>query len=97
MRQLKLIISLLLIFSLLIVSQGINFAQKPAPQKTETPEQDDSDIVRITTNLVQLDVVVTDSKGNQVTDLKSENFEMFEDGRPQQITNFSFVSNEVFS
>jgi VWFA-related protein len=49
-------------------------------------------VVRITTNLVQVDVVVN-RDGKQVTDLKPEDFELFEDGRPQQITNFSYISN----
>ena len=31
--------------------------------------------IRITVNLVQVDAVVTDSKGKQVTDLKAEDFD----------------------
>ncbi len=54
------------------------------------PEQDD-DVVRITTSLVQLDAVVT-RDGKQVTDLKAEDFEIFEDGKAQTITNFSYIS-----
>lgn len=62
----------------------------PAPQTK--PRDDDQEVVRITTNLVQVDVVVT-RDGKQVTDLKPEDFELFEDGHPQQITSFSYVSN----
>src|SRR6185503_4117597 len=59
-------------------------AQKPSPT-------DADDVVRITTNLVQIDTVVTrDNK--PVTDLKAEDFEVLEDGKAQPITNFSFVS-----
>ena len=69
----------------------------PQPQQSPPPpppvETDDDDVVRITVNLVQMDVVVTDKKGRQVTDLRAEDFEVFEDGRPQQITNFSYISN----
>jgi VWFA-related protein len=43
--------------------------------------------------LVQVDAVVTDDKGKQVTDLKPEDFQILEDGRPQRITNFSYISN----
>ncbi|HEX5709562.1 MAG TPA: VWA domain-containing protein [Pyrinomonadaceae bacterium] len=50
------------------------------------------DVVRITTNLVQIDVIVTDSSGRQVTDLKPEDFEIYEEGRAQPITNFSYVT-----
>lgn len=67
----------------------------PRPLELSNPAQSDEDeVVRITTNLVQLDAVVTDKKGRQVTDLKAEDFEVFEDERPQKITNFSYVSTE---
>ena len=46
------------------------------------------DVVRITTNLVQVDVVVT-KKGKPVKDLKAEDFEIFEDGKVQTITSFA--------
>ncbi|MEK6280671.1 MAG: VWA domain-containing protein [Acidobacteriota bacterium] len=62
------------------------------PQKPVTPPPDDTDVVRIRTNLVQIDAVVT-KDGKQVTDLTAEDFEIFEDGRKQVITNFSYVSN----
>ena len=52
----------------------------------------DQDVVKITTNLVQVDVVVT-KDGQQVTDLKPEDFQIFEDDRQQTITSFTYVSN----
>ncbi|HYN86531.1 MAG TPA: VWA domain-containing protein [Pyrinomonadaceae bacterium] len=80
--------------------------QQPAPAQDEPESQvttqrsvaqddgdaDRDDVVRITTNLVQIDVTVTDRSGRQVTDLKPEDFEVFEEGRPQPITNFSYVT-----
>ncbi len=48
---------------------------KPAPMQTASPQPqkpEDVDVVRITTNLVQVDAVVTDKNGKVVTDLKSE-------------------------
>ncbi len=56
-------------------------AQEPAKQ----------DIVTVTTNLVQIDVVVTDKNGRQVSDLGPQDFEVTEDGKKRQITNFSYV------
>jgi len=61
--------------------------QKPGAQADQA-----DDVVRITTNLVQVDAVVT-KNGKLVTDLKPEDFEILEDGRPQEITHFSYVSN----
>ena len=63
--------------------------QPSPPAQTPTPDQD---VIRITTNLVQVDVVVT-KDGKQVTDLKPEEFEIFEDNKRQEITNLSYVSN----
>jgi VWFA-related protein len=61
-------------------------------RQPDAPREDEPDVVRITTNLVQVDAVVT-KDGKQVTDLRPEDFELSEDGRPQTITNFSYVSN----
>jgi len=52
----------------------------------------DDDVVRITTNLVQIDAIVT-KDGKLVSDLKAEDFEIFEDGKKQTITSFSYISN----
>lgn len=60
--------------------------QKPAPE-----ESDDVDVVKITTNLVQIDAVVTDRKGMHVTDLRPQEVEMLENGKPQKITEFSYI------
>jgi VWFA-related protein len=67
------------------------FVTAGGQQRPETPPQDDR--LRITTNLVQLDVVVTDKDGRQVTDLRPEDFEVSESGKRQTITNFSYVAN----
>ncbi len=52
----------------------------------------DTDVVQITTNLVQVDATVTDKDGKYVTGLKAEDFEITENGRSQPITNFSYIS-----
>jgi VWFA-related protein len=56
----------------------------------------DDDVVRITTNLVQVDVIVTKS-GKPVRDLKVEDFEIFEDGKRQEITSFAFISSSAIA
>src|SRR6266550_6010337 len=89
----KAFLSALLLSSLLLPIRGQQPqpAPSPVPQRTP-PAADEQDVVRITTNLVQVDAVVT-KDGRPVTDLKPEDFEISEDGRPQTITNFSYVSN----
>ncbi|MET0648207.1 MAG: VWA domain-containing protein [Pyrinomonadaceae bacterium] len=63
------------------------------PGVLTTVDHDEDDVVRITSNLVQIDAVVTDKKGRQVTDLRADEFEIVVDKKPQQITNFSYVHN----
>ena len=48
-------------------------------------------VLRFEVTLVQVDAVVTDSRGNHVPDLTAENFEVFQDGKPQRISHFSYV------
>jgi len=69
---------------LLIVSAGL-----AAQNQTRAPQPEP--VIRISVTLVQVDAVVTDSRGRQVTDLKAEDFEVRQDGNPQKITNFSYV------
>lgn len=65
------------------------FAQQAS---TPSPTPEDNDVVKISTNLIQVDVTVTDSKGKVITDLKPEEIEIYENGEKQKISNFSFVS-----
>lgn len=68
----------------------------PAPaQQPPRPAQEDDEVVRITSNLIQIDAVVLDSEGRQVTDLTADDFELSEDGRAQPITNFVYVDNSA--
>jgi VWFA-related protein len=50
--------------------------------------QDEATHLRVTVNLVQLNVAVTDSKGNYISGLKPENFQITEDKIPQRISTF---------
>jgi|SRR5450432_318555 len=47
-------------------------------------------VLRSNTRLVVVDVVVTDSNGQVLSDLKAEDFNLQENGAPQKISNFSF-------
>jgi VWFA-related protein len=66
--------------------------QLPSP---ESQKPDAVDVVRITTNLVQVDAVVTDKNGKVVTDLRPEELQIFEEGKEQKITSFSYVVSET--
>lgn len=76
--------------ALLILFAFSAFGQDATPVATPTP---DGDVVRISTNLIQLDVSVTDKKGKIITDLRPDEIEIYENDKKQEISNFSFVSN----
>src|SRR5687767_6518213 len=66
-------------------------AQTPTtPQKPEDDPPDD--VVRITTQLVQTDVVVVDGKDQIISDLKIEDFELYDNGKKQDVKFLEFVS-----
>ncbi len=66
------------------------FGQTPTP----TPVvQDDEDIIRISSSLVQTDFIVLDKNGKQVRDLRESDIEILQDGKPQKITNFSYINS----
>jgi Ca-activated chloride channel family protein len=71
-------------------AQKTNATPKPSPQKTSRGEEvDEDDVVRIETQLVSVPAVVTDRTGRPLTGLSASDFQIFEDGRPQKIANFS--------
>jgi VWFA-related protein len=75
-----------------VVAAGITLvAQTPSAKTPETPPQEIPRL-RISTTLVEIDAVVTDRAGRHVTDLKPEDFELIQDGRPQKISSVRYVS-----
>lgn len=82
---------LLFSFCALVFFTFPTFAQTPTPTVSPIPTEE-SDIVKITTSLIQIDVTVTDRNGKIITDLKPEDFEVYENKQKQEITNFSFIS-----
>jgi VWFA-related protein len=63
--------------------------QQPAGPAPDSPRP--GAVFTVTSTLVQVDAVVTDSKGHHITDLKPEDFQVFEDGKLQKLTHFSYV------
>jgi len=66
-------------------------AQEPAgtPDDSKpTQNPDGTYTIQRNVRLVVLDMVVTDAKGNVVTNLSSANFHVEEEGQPQEIQNF---------
>ena len=80
------------VFAILLAAANI-FGQDIKPSPKPTPP-DDNEVVKISTNLIQVDVTVTDSHGKIISDLKRDEIEIYENGKKQDISNFSFVSNQ---
>jgi VWFA-related protein len=56
---------------------------------SQEQKKQDEPLLRIETELVQIDVVVTDKQGKLARDLKRVDFELFDDGKKQEITHFA--------
>ena len=65
-------------------------APPPPPPPTARPVEGMPDYsIKLNVPLVNVDVLVTTKSGQFVPGLKKDNFRIFEDGEPQQITNFN--------
>ena len=73
----------------LLMSAMFAAAQQPAPPPPNVDQT--GTVFTVTTTLVQLDAVVSDSKGHNVAGLKPDDFEVLVDGKPQRLTHFSYV------
>ena len=71
----------------------LSTAQQPAA--LPTPPKDDEGVVKISTDLIQIDVTVTDKNGKVVTGLGPANFRVLENGEEQKISNLTFVTKTV--
>jgi len=74
----------ILLVGALLASAQTQPAQPPVAAQAGT-------VFTVTSTLVQVDAVVTDSEGRHVSDLKPEDFQVFEDGQLQKLTHFSYV------
>ncbi|MGH9836276.1 MAG: hypothetical protein ACRD9Y_24905, partial [Blastocatellia bacterium] len=92
---------LVLAVALFASAPAPRFAQQANPPSTNKPPdppqnppsaQTNQDVVRINTQLVQVDAVVTDKKGKHVEDLTEADFELLVDGKKQSLTHFSRIN-----
>jgi VWFA-related protein len=82
------LVSLSLLVSLTLSTLAPLHAQEQSQSQTD-------DVVRISTNLVQIDAVVTDKDGNPSKNLTAADFEVLQDGKPQKIVSVSYVNTEI--
>src|ERR1039458_6580724 len=67
---------------------GAGAAGAQQVEQTSTPT-----VIRSETKLVLVDAVVTDKKGNYITDLTQKDFDVLEDNKKQSIKTFAFEAD----
>ena len=80
--------------TLISLALGAAVLQSPL-LRAQDPQGPPSVTFQVEVNYVDVDAVVTDEKGNFVAGLAREDFEIFEDGKPQKIDMFSYVEIPV--
>ena len=65
-----------------------------AAENTSHAESAESLEIRVSVNEVRLDVVVLDKKGNQITDLTADDFEVFQNNKRQEITSSVYIDSQ---
>jgi len=66
--------------------------EEPPPPPRRPRAEDSGDVITLEAPLVNVNVSVTDEHGKAVSDLRKEDFLIYEDGVAQQITHFSPVT-----
>ena len=80
---------------LLVWAAGNLIAQQPqqVPQQQQQPQAPVSTgggVVKVSTEIVLVNVVARDKHGNLIKDLKREDFTVYEDGKKQDLASFDF-------
>jgi VWFA-related protein len=98
-------VALLVCSSLLLASMSpaqtpsqqppVNPRSSPPPPPAKGQEPKPGQVIRAFTDLVLVDVQVTDRKGNPVKGLKPEQFILTEDDQPQKVSSFDYYDIEA--
>lgn len=70
----------------------VGYGQNPTAAARQPTAQDQTEVLRVYTELVQTDVMVFDKQGHFVNGLKSSDFELRIDGKPKPIEFFEKVT-----
>jgi hypothetical protein len=84
LRRLELMFGTILTFAFPLVLRSLSQTSRP-PEESESIYT-----IQVYQDLVLVDVVVTDKKGNPIKNLTRGNFTVYEDNAPQQISTFDY-------
>jgi VWFA-related protein len=62
-----------------------------------SPDQPQRPTFRTDINFVRVDVIVTDKKGEPITDLSQKDFQVWEDGEPQEVESFKLFKIDALT
>jgi VWFA-related protein len=77
------------------VALALALAVLPAGAIISGQQSPQTPTFRVAVDFVEVDVLVTDSQGNYVRDLTKDDFQVFEDGKPQMVSNFVAIDIPV--
>jgi len=83
-----------LFFLSLPFSAGQEVPTAQAEENASEPDSIDPLTISVSVNEVRLDVVVLDKKGNPITDLTADDFEVFQDNKRQTITSGVYIDSQ---
>ena len=92
--EIIIVLCVCLLFLCLPFSVGQEVSVTPADEIFAEPEPVEPLTIKLSVNEVQLDVVVLDRKGNPVTDLTAADFEVYQNGKRQNIVSSVYVGNQ---
>src|SRR5215469_1242044 len=94
-RRIRLWVALVALLPSVAVSQSNPQSSVAGSSADSTPEitsHDETTTFKVKVNLVEVRVVVRDAKGHAIGNLKQENFQLLDNGKPQVISQFSVES-----
>jgi len=89
-RQTVCVLFFLLLFAFAPTTSAQQTPSPAPPRQTALPDNiiDDDDVVRVDTDLVHVDVSVTDAAGQPVRNLRPQDFKLYEDGAERPVSFF---------
>ncbi|HJX83454.1 MAG TPA: hypothetical protein VJ723_03830, partial [Candidatus Angelobacter sp.] len=87
MKQFSLSTAMAVFFCLGVPAGSVLFPDLNVQQPASSPSKP---VLKANTRLVVVDVVATDRQGQPISGLQTQDFTVFEDGRQQKISDFSY-------
>ncbi len=82
--------------AILMITGLATLAWLPAQQGRNAPKKaEESQAIRVEVEMVSLPVVVTTKEGKRITDLTKADFQVYEDGVPQEIAGFAATDEPI--